>query len=228
MKRSHAYPLLFTLLLLAGLLAAYFAFPSLQQELRRAFELARAGKGEALARWFQQFGIWGPVGIVVFMIAQMFLIIVPSWLLMIVANIGYGAVWGVVISVLAVSAASTIGYLLGRFFSQAVVGRLFSRDQERKMEQLVRRYGFGIVVLFRLSPLLSTDGISIVAGVLRMPYWRYLLATLLGITPLAMAIAYFAQDLDKLKSGLYWLGGAGLLLYGLYVWLDYRRRSQSN
>lgn len=96
------------------------------------------------------------------------------------------------------------------------------------MEQLVRRYGFGIVVLFRLSPLLSTDGISIVAGVLRMPYWRYLLATLLGITPLAMAIAYFAQDLDKLKSGLYWLGGAGLLLYGLYVWLDYRRRSQSN
>lgn len=222
--KGNLYPLLITLGFFAGLGVVYAFSPDLQQEVKQAFAYAKEGERQALAEWFKQFGYWGPVGIVLFMVLQMFLIVFPSWLPMIVANIGYGPIGGTLIAILAVACASTVGYILGRSLSQPLIDRLVGKKQGRKLEGLVGRYGFGIVVLFRLSPLLSTDAISIVAGALRMPYWRYMLATLAGITPLAAAIAYFVKDLDQLERGLYWLGGAGLLLYGIYIWLDLRRR----
>jgi uncharacterized membrane protein YdjX (TVP38/TMEM64 family) len=224
--KNVSYPLLITLGLLLGMLLLYVFSPGLQQDIEQAFAYAEQGDQEALAKWFKQFGYWGPIGIVLFMVLQMFLVVFPSWLLMIVANIGYGPVWGTLIAITAVACASSIGYLLGRSLSQPLIDRLIGRKQARKLEGLVKRYGFGIVVLFRLSPLLSTDAISIVAGALRMSYGRYMLATLAGITPLAAAIAYFSEDLERLKQGLYWLGGAGLLLYSIYIWLDLRRRKQ--
>lgn len=188
--------------------------------------MAKSGDEEALAQWFAQFGFWGPLSIILFMVLQMFLIVFPSWLPMIVATAGYGPVWGVVISVAAVVAASTVGYLIGHFFGPWARDTLFDEKQETQVQQLVEHYGFGIVVLFRLSPILSTDAISLVAGLLGMNYWRYIAATLLGITPLAIGIAYFAKDLERLKEGLYWLGGIGLLLYGVYIWMDRRDKRQ--
>lgn len=222
--KSTPYPLLITLAFLALLIVLYALSPELQEDAKQAYAYAKAGDRTALAQWFKQFGLWGPVGIVLLMVVQMFLIVFPSWLPMIVASIGYGPVWGTLIAIVAVACASTIGYILGRSLSQPLINRVVGEKQERKLEDLVQRYGFGIVVLFRLSPLLSTDAISLVAGALRMSYWRYILATLMGITPLAIAIAYFSQDLERLKQGLYWLGGAGLLLYAIYVWLDLQRQ----
>ena len=224
--KNVSYPLLITLGLLLGMLLLYVFSPGLQRDIEQAFAYAEQGDQEALAKWFKQFGYWGPIGIVLFMVLQMFFVVFPSWLLMIVANIGYGPVGGTLIAITAVTCASSIGYLIGRSLSQPLIYRLIGRKQARRLEGLVKRYGFGIVVLFRLSPLLSTDAISIVAGALRMSYGRYMLATLAGITPLAAAIAYFSEDLERLKQGLYWLGGAGLLLYSIYIWLDLRRRKQ--
>ncbi len=208
------------------LVTLYFTVPAVQQTLNEGFELAKAGDEEALARWFEQFGFWGPVAIILFMVLQLFLIIFPSWLPMIVAVAGYGPVWGVAISVAAVVAASTVGYFIGRFFGPQARDALFDEKQKDHVQRLVEHYSFGIVALFRLSPILSTDAISLVAGLLGMNYWRYIGATLLGITPLAIGIAYFAKDLERLKEGLYWLGGIGLLLYGVYIWLDRRDKRQ--
>ena len=55
-----------------------------------------------------------------------------------------------------------------------------------------------------------------------MKFWHFLVGTLAGITPLTLAIALFSDNSDDLKNGLVWLGGGGILLYGVYVWLDRR------
>jgi uncharacterized membrane protein YdjX (TVP38/TMEM64 family) len=224
LKKTQATASFLTLLLLGSLVVLYFVSPTVQQTLNEGFRLAKAGDEAALAEWFEQFGIWGPIAIILFMVLQMFLIIFPSWLPMVVATIGYGPVWGVVISIVAVIVASGIGYWIGRVFGAQARERFISQEKEEEISEALEKYGFGTVVLFRLSPFLSTDAISIIAGLLGMRFVPYLLATLAGITPLALGIAYFTRDLDQLKTGLYWLGGIGILLYGLYIWLDRKRK----
>lgn len=215
---------LLTLLLTGALITLYFTTPEVKETVNEGYQLAKTGDEEALATWFAQFGIWGPLAIVAFMILQMFLIVFPSWLPMIVATVGYGPVWGVLIAVAGVMAASIVGYGLGWFFGEKARGQYLENKQKASLSKALHSYGYPAIVLFRLSPFLSTDAISIFAGILGMRFVPYLLATLAGITPLAIGIAYFTRDLEQLETGLYWLTGIGILLYALYIWLDRKHK----
>ena len=96
------------------------------------------------------------------------------------------------------------------------------------MEFWISNYGFGTVILFRISPFFSNDGISFIAGIFRMDYKKFMLATYCGMIPLSFEVAYFSQDLDRLENGLYWIGGVGAILYAAYVYLDYKKRKKKD
>lgn len=181
---------------------------------------------ERIRNYFKDFGFWGPLAIVTLMVLQIFLVIFPSWLPMIVAVLAYGFVGGVLISVTGVFLASSLGYFIGKLIGEHTMEKLLGKQNNKVVNYWVKEYGFWAIALFRLSPFLSNDAISIIAGMLTMKYRKFIFATLSGITPLAIAIGYFAEDPDTLKEGLYWIGGAGILSYFLYVFIDYRKRKK--
>jgi uncharacterized membrane protein YdjX (TVP38/TMEM64 family) len=202
------------------LVGAYFLFPGFQEQINEAYQIFTSDDRERITEYVQQFGAWGPVVIILTMIAQMFLFVVPSWLLMIVTVLAYGKFWGVVLSIAAVFVASTVGYFIGRGLSENTLNRLIGEENEKKLEDTLHKYGVGAVVIFRLAPFLSNDAISFVAGILNMSYWRFIAATLAGITPLAVLIAYFSEDTERLKSGLVWVGAISLMGYIGYIIYD--------
>ena len=214
--------------LLLGLLLAYFVLPGFQDFIHTSYQILSSGDRQRISEYVQGFGAWGPAIIIVTMVVQMFLIVVPSWLLMIVAVLAYGAVRGAALSIVAVFVASTIGYFLGKMFNTVTISRLVGQKQEKKMERFLDKYGFGAVFLFRLAPFLSNDAISFVGGLLSMGYWRFIGATLAGIIPLSALIGYFGQDTEKLRNGLIWIGGGSLVLYLAYVVWDYWFRKEQS
>jgi membrane protein YqaA with SNARE-associated domain len=92
--------------------------------------------------------------------------------------------------------------------------------------RFIEDYGFWAVIVTRLAPFLSNDAISFVAGMLRMGYWRFIGATLLGITPLTIFVAWLGEDNDRLKSGLIWASVISIVGFVAYVWWDRRRKKQ--
>ncbi|MGB3799012.1 MAG: VTT domain-containing protein [Lewinella sp.] len=208
-------------LVVVGLIGAYFIFPGFQSGVQEAYAVVSSGDNQRITAYVRQFGFWGPLVVILIMTVQMFLIVVPSWLLMIIAVLAYGPWWGGVLSVVAVTVASTIGYVLGMGLSEASLSKLVGQKTEKKLESTVNEYGSGAVVLFRLAPFLSNDAISFVAGMLKMGYLRFILATLAGIIPLTVLIAFFSQDINQLKSILVWVGGIGLGLYVIYLAYQY-------
>ncbi|NJB84384.1 putative membrane protein YdjX (TVP38/TMEM64 family) [Lewinella marina] len=211
-------------LLLAAAIVSYFAVPSFQAEVQQAYSILSSGDKPRITEYVRGFGFWGPLVVITLMTLQMFLIVVPSWLLMIIAILAYGSWWGSLLSVLAVTVASTVGYAVGKALSRAALTNLVGRRTEAKLEKTVNDYGTGAVVLFRLAPFLSNDAISFVAGMLKMGYFRFILATLAGIVPLTVLLAFFSQDIEQLKSILVWVGGVGLALYIVYLLVQYSRQ----
>ena len=59
-------------------------------------------------------------------------------------------------------------------------------------------------------------------------FWRFLVGTLAGIAPLAIALAVFSESPDQLKSTLIWIGVGGIALYGVYIWLDRRAKKEED
>ncbi|WP_231367561.1 hypothetical protein [Gillisia sp. JM1] len=85
---------------------------------------------------------------------------------------------------------------------------------------------FLVVFIHRLTPnsylnsFLSNDAISFVGGILRMGYWKFIGATLIGIFPLTVFISILGGSTETLKTGLLWGSIASLLAFGIYVWWD--------
>lgn len=217
-----------SVLILGGLVLAYFTIPVFHSFLNTGWEVIWSNDEERITNWFMQFGMWGPFLIVVLMVLQMFLLIFPTWLPMIVAVLGYGQVWGVLISVTAVFVASTIGYFIGEKLAAPAKDNLVGEKNFKKLSNFMKEYGFGAVVLFRISPFLSNDAISFIAGIIKMGYWKYIFASMTGIIPLAIAIAWFGKDTDSLEKGLYWIGGFGVVIYLVFLLMKFRNKDEDN
>lgn len=179
-------------------------------------------------QYFRDFGFWGPIAIIIFIVLQMFLLFFPSWLPIIVAVLAYGFWWGILINLIGIGIASTLGYYIGDKLENSVFNNFMSKEKSKKMRFWITNYGFGTVVLFRISPFFSNDSISFIAGIFDMNFKKFMAATYAGMIPLSLAVGYFSQDFDRLEKGLYWVGGVGFVLYAIYVYLDYKKRKKKN
>lgn len=206
--------------MIALLVGAYFVLPDFQASVKEGWDVLTSGDEERISEWVDQFGFWGPLFIILAMVAQMFLIVINVVALMLVAIIAYGPVWGSVIAIAAVLVASTIGYMIGRGLGEAGVRKIIGKKAEDKVCGFVSDYGIWAVIIARISPFLSNDAVSFVAGITKMSYWRFIGATLAGITPLTILLAWLGEEDDRLMNGLMWVGGVSLVLFVGYVVYD--------
>lgn len=220
------WPLYLSILFLAGLVLAYFLIPSVQEFFKEAWNVLTSENEKRISSWVGQFGWWGPFVIILAMISQMFLLVVPTPLLMVVTVLAYGPWFGTAIVLVAVFCASSIGYILGAYLGTPLVERLLGEKTEKKVIHFIDNYGFWAVIVTRLSPFLSNDAISFVGGMLRMGYPRFIGATLIGIFPLTVLIAFLGESNERLKNGLIWVSVICLAGFIAYVWWDKRKNKK--
>lgn len=226
-KKSKA-PLYISIAIVAGLVLSYFFIPGVQNFLDEAWNVLTSDDQERIKNWVSQFGWFGPVVLILTMIAQMFLLVIPTILLMVVSIIAYGPVYGSLIVLGAVYSASSVGYLIGRYFGPVIVEKVIGQKSEQKVADFLDDYGFWAVFITRLNPFLSNDAISFVGGILKMGYWKFIGATLAGISPLILYIAIIGRSTDGLKTGLLWGSLVSLVLFVAYVWWDKKKRKKNH
>ncbi|WP_051166997.1 TVP38/TMEM64 family protein [Hymenobacter norwichensis] len=223
-RQASHLPLYLSLGLIGALIAAYFLWPAFQTTAQEGFAVLKSGEQERIAAWMHQFGYWGPVVVVLLMVVQMFLFVVNVVALILVAVLAYGPWWGSLVALIGIIVASTVGYWLGHALGESFVRKVLGEKSERKVLGIVQCYGVWAVVIARLSPALSDDAISFVAGAARMGYWKFMGATVAGTIPLIALLAYLGEESNRLKTGLLWVSGVSLLLFGGYVWWNQHRQ----
>jgi len=221
-------PLYSSIVLIGGIIAAYFFVPEVANFLNEAWSVLTSDDEERIRSWVSGFGWFGPMMLVLMMIVQMFLLVVPSILLMVVSVLAYGPIWGSVIIFASVFAASSIGYLIGNYFGDSIVTKIIGKSSQEKVTSFLDDYGFWAVIVTRLNPFLSNDAISFVGGLLRMGYWKFMGATMVGIAPLTLFIAIIGKSTDDLKLGLLWGSLGSLVAFGIYIWWDKRKNKSNN
>lgn len=222
-KKSKA-PLLFSLLVIIVLVGGYFFIPAMNEFFNEAWQVLTSNDKQRIEAWVSNFGWIGPLVLIIAMIAQMFLLVIPSIALMIVSILAYGPLGGSLIVFTAIFCASTVGYFIGRYFGPVIVEKLIGPKTEHKISDFLDDYGFWAVIVTRINPFLSNDAISFVGGILKVGYWKFIGATLLGIAPLTIFIAVIGDSTQQLKTGLLWGSLVSLALFILYVYWDKRKR----
>lgn len=111
--------------------------------------------------------------------------------------IAAASIWNPVIVALVASAGSALGEITGYY--AGYLGKKIIIDEQKAMYQRavswMNRYGMWAVLVVSAIPLVIFDIIGLVAGALRLPLWRFLLACWLGRIPKSFIEAYIGAGL---------------------------------
>lgn len=205
-----------------ALVGCYFLIPSFHNGVNNAFIVLTSDDQERIHDWVKQFKAWGPIVIILSMVAQMFALLIPNLLLFIIAIVCYGPIWGPIICLGGVFLSSSLGYFIGKKLGPRAIDRFVSENTQEKIKVFVERYGVKAIFIARMSSF-SSDGISFVAGILEMSYRKYILSTLAGITPLLIMLAIYGKN-GNIERGLIWIAAISLIGLGLYIFFDRKKR----
>lgn len=130
----------------------------------------------------------------------------------------FGAGWGFALTWTGALLGGAACFGLSRVFGRKLV---IGNERARRLDPYVQRHGALAVFVLRLIPLVSFDAISYAAGLSSLPFWKFLLATALGMTPGTFAFVYLGGSSPG--PGLYAALGAVVAL-GAAAYLYLRRR----
>lgn len=212
--------------LLAVLVVLYFIWPAYQKFVRDAYDVLSGGDQRRIEQWVSGFGAWSYVIVIVLMLFQTILAFLPSVALMVVAVVSFGPIKGGLVAWGGLLLAASLGYVIGRSFSVVTVDHLIGSKTERKVESFIDNYGIWAIIAARISPVFSTDAVSIAGGLVKMNYVAFIGATAAGTLPLTILIAWLGEEIDRLKTGLVWISVASVAIFIAYVIYDRRRRKK--
>lgn len=222
MSRWYQYiawkPILIILALVVAGTTLYFSSDVVHQQVDET--LARLSDQQQLQEWVDQLGWLGPIAIIVLMTVQLFLLFLPSVILMVVSILAYGPVYGSLLALIATLVAAACAYVLGRWLGAESVSRLLGEKATERTSFYLDTYGHWAVAIARFSPFMSNDLVSVVAGLLKMRFLPFMFATAAGTSPLIAIFAFFEEDIESMQWALLLASVLGLAALGLKVWTD--------
>jgi len=215
--------MLMVVLAVAGLASIYFA-------LQRFGVLDALSSKDQLRSLVADMGAWGPPAVIALEGAAVVLSPIPSGLIAFAAGAAYGPLWGTLYIVIGAEAGALIAFGLARSLGYDAVqrwskgGRIIGWLQQDRSQFWLMAVVFGS----RLLPFISFDAVSYAAGLTPLAFWRFALATLLGVVPISFVFTALGEEVIGSQNSLFLVvivgGITGLPILGREIWVWYKGR----
>jgi uncharacterized membrane protein YdjX (TVP38/TMEM64 family) len=182
------------LFLFAGVLALALLIIVIGQSdaVQQIFSAASPDEAAAILR---EFGWWTPLVSVLLMVLQSVLAPLPGSLIAAANGAIYGVWRGTLLSWVGGTAGGLATYALGRWLDTAIAHRWKATRLWQRFVEVSSSRGFWIVLIARMTPIISLDFIGYLAGITRMPLLSYTLANAIGIIPGMLAYTAIGSEL---------------------------------
>ncbi len=147
---------------------------------------------ETILEVIRNAGKWGPVFIIVLITTAIVFSPLPSAPIAMASGALFGHTLGTLYIFLGSLLGASIAFSIGRTLGfDAAHSWLENRYPHWKLSD--QRRLMVIVMFSRLLPFISFDIVSYAAGITKLTYWRFLLATSIGILPASFLLAHFGE-----------------------------------
>ena len=168
------------------------------------------GDIDALHREVARLGWLGPLAVIGMMALAIVVSPLPSAPIAVAAGAAYGQIWGTLYVVIGAELGAIIAFFISRCLGGVRLRRWFGDKLDVGLLG-AQSHLMLLVFALRLIPFVSFDIISYAAGLTPLRFWRFALATLAGVTPIAFLLSHFGeafvgQELDRIVLALLALG----------------------
>jgi len=210
---------------ICGLLLALAGSIAIAFWILRGTEWAMAlGDADELHRKVDGLGRAGPLALIGLMALAIVVSPLPSAPIAMAAGAAYGHYWGTLYVVIGAELGAITAFAIARFTGGETLRRWFGDRLEVGLLGS-QNHLTALVFALRLLPFVSFDVVSYAAGLTLLRFWRFALATLAGVTPIAFLLSHFGdafvgRELDRIGFAVLALG----LLTAGSAYFGFRRR----
>src|ERR687894_942728 len=172
----------------------YLLLDGFRSETNRALGILGRGDIAGLKEYILSFGVWAPVASCFLMVLQALLAPVPSFLITFANGLAFGVFWGWMLSLFGHVLAAAVCFGVSRALGRGPVEVLVGRTGLQSADRWFARWGMYAVFVGRLIPGVAFDVISYAAGLTRMQFRNFIIATALGIFPQTFLYAYLGRQ----------------------------------
>ena len=174
-----------------------------------AWQIHQSSTGRSVTETAQAFidvvgGSWWGIFAYVLVYLARPIVLFPASVLTIVGGVLFGPVVGVLVVVLAANASAMVAYGIGRLLGRPPGGNDVDAGDlsiARRWSNRMRDNSFETVLIMRLL-FLPYDLVNYLAGLLRLRWLPFLLATALGSLPGTVSFVLLGASLDRVDDGL--------------------------
>lgn len=180
--------------------------------------------GMDIEMWVDSAGFWGPMLIIALMAIAIVASPIPSAPIALAAGAAYGHFFGTLLVIAGAELGALIAFGLARKLGRAFVEKHLGRKLDSGF--LGSQNTLMLLVLgSRLFPFLSFDMISYAAGLSKLRFWRFAVATLAGILPASFLLAHLgSRAISGNTQTAIWtailLGGFTIATLAIAYWRD--------
>jgi len=152
-----------------------------------------------LKRQVLSLGILGPFIVIGLMAIAIVMSPLPSAPIALVSGALYGHAWGTLYVLIGSTLGAFIAFFIARLLGHDILMRWFGSKLTMKWINSQNAL-MGIIFFSRLVPFVSFDIISYAAGLTAIHFWRFAIATIVGIAPASFLLAHFGDELSSAES----------------------------
>jgi len=160
-----------------------------------------------------QLNVWGIVLIIALMAFAILFKLLPSAAVALASGAVYGHTWGTIYIIIGAWTGAVIAFSITRLLGNDALCRLSGQRILVKQEQSQSWLMWGLFVS-RLIPVIPYDIVSYAMGLTPLKFWRFSIATLVGVIPTSFFLAHVGGELAEtnVKEMLSGMMIAGLVL----------------
>lgn len=211
--------------LAVGFGIAWLASDGFRDEMHELWRVMRSGDQELIRHYLRGYGAWGPFVSVSLMLAQVILAPIPASVVQLANGVVYGKAGGAALNFVGQMLGATVAFWIARSLGEGTVEKLAGRVNPNSggVETWLQKWGGRALFLIRAIPGMPSDFMSYVAGLTRMTFRTYVLATAAGFIPQSIVYAWLG---DSAMTWFWWvvIGGFGISgVIAVATWVLQRR-----
>ena len=178
---------------------------------------------ETAREYIAGYGLFAPLISAALMIFQSIIAPLPAFLITIANGVLFGFWWGMLLSWSSAMLGAALCFYIARFLGAKHVVRIVSQPVVNKTDQFIQKYGNYAILIARLIPYVPFDVVSYAAGLTRIRFIGFWLATGIGQLPATAVYTYLGNRIST-HTNLMLFGFGVVISISIVVWLAKGRK----
>ena len=155
-------------------------------------------KPEIIKGYIQSAGFLAPF-LYILIYALVPSLLLPRFVLAVTGGLLFDNLLGTIYTLIGANCSATIGFYISRYFGKDITERVI-KGKLLSLDEKTGDNGFIVILFLRLTPLVAFNLINFMAGISKIKYKDFMLATFFGIIPGTFAYVYLGSSLTDIYS----------------------------